>query len=808
MARHSPRRGTSRTAGPGPSFAHDEAHTPAAWALAFALLAACGPDAAALSVDLRTDLVPSVEFFAVRTEIWRATPSGSPLASREAAVIASNDWYRGRRVGEFVGLADEDVTVRMTLLGRDGSAVVQRDVRIRLRGSYALTVVMTRNCADVVCPGTGDAPSNTTCVAGRCVDPTCGGTEAMAACAPAECGRDDDCVGAEVACARAVCESGVCLVEPLARICAESEFCDLRSGCRPVGSTPADAAVDASPPDAGVDADAGDAGPHVDAADDATTSDAGACPEGAECDLGDPCVLGRIDCSGAEPRCVVASPAPASTVCRPAAGPCDVEETCGGAMTCPPDELAEAGTVCRAAAGPCDGAERCSGAAAECPADAPAPDGTPCGGGTVCSGGACVPCSSGLPCDTGNPCQLGTLDCSSGSPRCVAGGPAPMGTLCRAAAGPCDVAETCSGSTTVCPTDRFAMGTTCRAAAGPCDVAEACDGTGAACPLDARRPPGSVCRAGGPCDPEERCDGMTVTCPSDVRSPDDTPCGTATCGAFGPCTLRSGCAPTGWQSRACSIPLCRGSMCVGSSVYVEEAMCTPPVAMCPDECCNGDELGDNCREDCGEAPTALAFVDEVLPPLVGGTGPIAGSPFEARCPGDRVLVAIHAGQGADPYFSQFSFGCARLAFRANRLVEPLRWDVVYGHLGGPDVRLGPFPAGPEQPVMTTGCDASEGGLVLGIQGAPDSREPHFAEVGAFCGTPRVLGRTREELRIEIVAARDPEPTVTARGGLPRELASSSCPATHVAIGARGRITAGGVERLGLICARPEILPRL
>jgi hypothetical protein len=56
--------------------------------------------------------------------------------------------------------------------------------------------------------------------------------------------------------------------------------------------------------------------------------------------------------------------APTSTVCRPAAGACDVAENCTGVdAECPPDRFASAGEVCRASTSveACDPAERCTG---------------------------------------------------------------------------------------------------------------------------------------------------------------------------------------------------------------------------------------------------------------------------------------------------------------------------------------------------------------------------------------------------------------------------------------------------------------
>src|SRR5438067_6394136 len=51
----------------------------------------------------------------------------------------------------------------------------------------------------------------------------------------------------------------------------------------------------------------------------------------------------------------------------------------------------------------------------------------------------------------------------------------PAGTVCRSAAGVCDVEETCDGTSADCPPDVKST-TECRPAAGDCDVAEACDG--------------------------------------------------------------------------------------------------------------------------------------------------------------------------------------------------------------------------------------------------------------------------------------------------------------------------------------------
>jgi hypothetical protein len=99
--------------------------------------------------------------------------------------------------------------------------------------------------------------------------------------------------------------------------------------------------------------------------------------------------------------------------------------------------------------------------------------------------------------------------------------------------GTVDAGEECdeggdNGLTTSCCTAscRYrASGQTCRPTAGTCDVAETCTGSSGLCPADAIRPTGFVCRpVAGECDLDEQCDGVTTACPADEVKPEDTPC--------------------------------------------------------------------------------------------------------------------------------------------------------------------------------------------------------------------------------------------------------------------------------------------
>jgi len=112
-------------------------------------------------------------------------------------------------------------------------------------------------------------------------------------------------------------------------------------------------------------------------------------PSACAATCGDELVVGDEDCdqgalNGDPSGCCTAacSYRLAGEECRPAAGDCDLAETCSGAAAaCPADVVASAATVCRPAAGDCDLAETCTGSSLACPPDSGLPDAD---GDTVC----------------------------------------------------------------------------------------------------------------------------------------------------------------------------------------------------------------------------------------------------------------------------------------------------------------------------------------------------------------------------------------------------------------------------------------
>jgi len=209
--------------------------------------------------------------------------------------------------------------------------------------------------------------------------------------------------------------------------------------------------------------------------------------------------------------------AAAGSVCRPAAGSCDIAEFCTGASgICPPDAIQPSGYQCRPNAGDCDIAESCTGSSSACP-----PDETQ-----------------------------------------------PSSYECRPSVGSCDVAEFCTGASGICPPDAFQpLSYICLSNTGPngeylCRDNVTCSGTTPACTYqiigyDANR----VCRQStAACDPAEYCAGPE-TCSPDVRWSAGQECPGAsacelpyTCDAGGNCNyngLRSGTASCRTPSNDC-----------------------------------------------------------------------------------------------------------------------------------------------------------------------------------------------------------------------------------------------------------------
>ncbi|MBW2461698.1 MAG: hypothetical protein JRH11_08625 [Deltaproteobacteria bacterium] len=184
---------------------------------------ACGDDPLELLVDLRTDLVAPQELSRIRVIL---EPGGI-----EEVDAMDASYLDGLRVAEFADLALGGHTLVITLFDVGGPPLVERTVRIDLRETTALTVLVSRDCREVAC---GDALS---CRAGECVDETCSDL-APDLCPAPECDGDSDCASAS-ACASARCLADACLYEADDAMCGMDEWCSPDDGCLALpGTTP------------------------------------------------------------------------------------------------------------------------------------------------------------------------------------------------------------------------------------------------------------------------------------------------------------------------------------------------------------------------------------------------------------------------------------------------------------------------------------------------------------------------------------------------------------------------------------------
>jgi len=206
--------------------------------------------------------------------------------------------------------------------------------------------------------------------------------------------------------------------------------------------------------------------------------------------------------------------------------------------------------------------------------------------------------------------------CSGTSPACPADRLQPDGAECRPATGPCDVPELCSGSSPACPQDGFtASAVECRPAAGDCDQGEFCSGQSAPCPADAFKLPAVTCRAAaGPCDVSESCPGSGALCPpdgkrTDVCRPAAGPCDTdERCDGIADACPADTLAPATLECRPAAAACDLAEHCTGTDVACppddkRTDVCRPAAGPCDtDEQCDG--VTDACPAN-AFAPTTL-----------------------------------------------------------------------------------------------------------------------------------------------------------------------------------------------------------
>ncbi|HKU38527.1 MAG TPA: hypothetical protein VJR89_10280 [Polyangiales bacterium] len=268
-----------------------------------------------------------------------------------------------------------------------------------------------------------------------------------------------------------------------------------------------------------------------------------------------------------------------NTACGGTAIDCQACNQEGSVGTC---SLLGAETPCRAPASDCDAIESCSGTSIECPPDTYAAPGTACS-------------------DDGNAC---TADVCDGSLTCQhpAGN---AGTVCRPTAGPCDAAESCDGSSSVCPSDGFASaGTACGEAscsAGVATLISACSGSSLDCPNGPTQPCNAyVCGA----------NSCLTTCSADSQCADGFFCDAGSCtpklASGSACTTADHCASGFCADGFCCNTACQGQ-CEACDLASSRGTCSPatgaPRGGRPACASDGTSCGGSCdgtqRTQCG-----------------------------------------------------------------------------------------------------------------------------------------------------------------------------------------------------------------
>ena len=200
---------------------------------------------------------------------------------------------------------------------------------------------------------------------------------------------------------------------------------------------------------------------------------------------------------------------------------------------------------------------------------------------TNCCSSTCsyVPSSSNQVCRaSAGPCDLAET-CSGTSSTCPTNILAPSTTICRNVSGVCDRVEFCTGSATTCPADTFLpSGTICRNTTDLCDTAATCNGASITCPVNGFAVSTVVCRASaGLCDPQETCTGSAYACPANIISGSTVQC-RASAGVCDPaefCIFGNASCPA--NAFLSSTTPCRTAV----SVCDATEFCTGLTALCP-----------------------------------------------------------------------------------------------------------------------------------------------------------------------------------------------------------------------------------
>ncbi len=294
-----------------------------------------------------------------------------------------------------------------------------------------------------------------------------------------------------------------------------------------------------------------------------------------------------------------------------------------------------------------------------------------CSSGTQCPTGQCV---NGVCCDTSCSGTCGACNLAGHLGTCW---PLLTGTVCRAAAaGGCDVAETCNGSSLTCPTDGFASSSTvCRAVADDCDLAENCSGSSATCPSDVKKANGASCPDDGNACTTDLCNGSSVSCQHAAGNAGAVCRAVAgECDLAETCTGSSGTCPTDTKKvggTACTDDgnVCTTDTCNGSSVTCQHpagnagTVCRATAGVC--------DAAETCSGSSTACPTNIFLPSSTVCRSSAGvcdvaencTGSSASCPTDALAPGSTVCRASAGTCDVAENCTGSSTGCPVDAFQ-------------------------------------------------------------------------------------------------------------------------------------------------
>ncbi len=219
------------------------------------------------------------------------------------------------------------------------------------------------------------------------------------------------------------------------------------------------------------------------------------------------------------------------------------------------------------------------------------PNGVACGSANQCSSGNCV---DGVCCNSacGEACDACNLAGSVGT--CAL---SPTTVQCRAAAGECDAAESCTGTSATCPANVMAPTSAVCTDDGNGCTADRCDGAGNC--THPSLPAGSACGTGGTCNGSGQCsqgcviagtayaggagnpaNSCQVCDPLQSQTawsnrPANTTCSSPSYGNWGACgSFSDTCDMTGTQSRTVTVLTCGAGACNVPSTSTEVQACS------------------------------------------------------------------------------------------------------------------------------------------------------------------------------------------------------------------------------------------